>query len=126
MGLFMTPGNVHWASASELHRFRIKVAKHIGIDLGAMEGYKSWTTRDMRQPNYRGTPWTDVSTPLKPLLLPVTENTEYTVEQMKAMLPDLMEIVESWQTEDELFPKGVRLIYALGESIAMNVSMRFE
>ena len=87
MGLDFCGSDAHWAY-SGFHRFRVKLAKEIGIDLDNMAGFDG----DL--------PWSEIIDPIKPLLNHSDCDGELTTDQCKGIWPRLRQLIASWPEED--------------------------
>lgn len=87
MGLNFSPGNAHW-SYSGFNRFRVKLAKEIGIDLSNMIGFGGEGS------------WEEVRDPIKPLLFHSDCDGKLTVSECMVIYPRLLELIEHWDDDD--------------------------
>jgi hypothetical protein len=104
MGLDFSHCEASWAYSGFM-RFRVKLAKEIGIDLIKMQGFTD-----------NGLSWAKIKDPIVPLLYHSDCDGELTVEECKAVAPRLRELVADWPDHD--FDKSKALELAFGMETA--------
>lgn len=92
MGIDFSHCEAHWAYSGFM-RFRIRLAKEIGIDLMKMDGFGE-------APDYGGLPWDKVIDPIVPLLNHSDCDGELSPQECKLVAPRLRELVASWPDDD--------------------------
>lgn len=89
MGIDFSHTKAQWAY-SGFNRFRRALAKHEGIDLDAMEGFRPYD-----DPTWVGKPWDSVTTALKPLLDHSDCDGELSPEDCATVAPRLRKVIEA-------------------------------
>ena len=92
MGIDFSHCDAHW-SYSVFHRFRVKLAKEIGINLDSMKGF------DFADPD-KGMPWTKIKDPIVFLLDHSDCDGELTADECHCVAPRLRELVADWPDDD--------------------------
>ena len=114
MGLGFSHGDAHWAY-SGFDRFRVKLAREIGINLDLMDGFCE----------KGGISWSKVKDDIVPLLNHSDCDGELTVEECKKIWPRLKELIKDWEEGNRDKRGAYRLIEGMKEAIKMNEPLEF-
>jgi hypothetical protein len=88
MGIDFTRCNAHWGYGG-FHRFRVRLASEIGINLDEMAGFL-----------INGNPWDVIKDPIKDLLDHSDCDGYLTPRQCRKIYPRLLELVKNWDDDD--------------------------
>lgn len=107
MGIDFSHCDAHW-SYGGFHRFRIKLAAEVGIDLGSMAGFEG------------NKPWNNVKDDIVPLLKHSDCDGELSIDECKIVVPRLRQLVADW--EDNSYDKVHALELAKGMEDAVKAA----
>lgn len=108
MGLGFSHCDAGWAYSGFM-RFRIKLAKEIGIELDKMKGFVGFDGK-------HGKTWDGLTDPIIPLLNHSDCDGDLSPEECKAIAPRLRELVAKWPDTD--FDKLSAIELAEGMEVA--------
>lgn len=113
MGLAFSHCDARW-SHSGFHRFRRRVAREIGMDLDAMNGFANGHL-----------PWTHVADPIALLLNHSDCDGELSPEECAHVWPRLLVLIESWPAEDYDTAQAVKLADGMKRAAEKGEALRF-
>lgn len=120
MGLDFSHTDAHW-SYGGFNRFRTVLARHEGIDLDRMEGFRR---RGDERPRLA---WDATTTPLRPLLDHSDCDGELTPEECSQVAPRLREVVSAlWQPGDHDHDAGLALADGMEAAATAGELFEFE
>jgi hypothetical protein len=102
----------HWAYGG-FGRFRRRLAESEGFALDEMEGFKGRRS------------WSDVATPLEPLLNHSDCDGELTPEECAQVAPRLREVISTWLPDDYDARSGMDLADAMEQCAANDENLEF-
>lgn len=123
MGLDFSHGDAHW-SYGGFAEFRIRLAREIGIELHAMEGFtESYRNHDRKR---KPIPWANVKDTIVPLLNHSDCDGELTPEECKTVAPRLRELVSKWPEDDWDRKRALELADAMDEAREAREALEFQ
>lgn len=111
MGIDFSHTDAHW-SYGGFARFREALAKHEGIDLDAMEGFRRHGDDRPR------ISWSTVTTDLKPLLDHSDCDGQLTPEECRQVAPRLREVIDAIWPDERDYDRRTGLELAHGMDVA--------
>lgn len=119
MGLDFSHTAAHW-SYGGFTRFREALAKHEGIDLSVMDGFRRYGDDRPRQS------WDDVTTPLKPLLNHSDCDGELSPAECRQVAPRLREVIDAvWPDDCYDRRQGLALADGMDDAAEANEPLEF-
>lgn len=113
MGIDFSHSDAHW-SYGGFGRFRAAIAKHEGIDLGAMQGFGGEL------------PWEPVATALKPLLDHSDCDGELSPEDCATVAPRLREVIDAvWPDDNYDRRTGIELAEGMEDAAKTGEPLEF-
>lgn len=115
-------GDVHW-SYGGFAEFRIRLAREIGIELYAMEGFtESYRNHDRKR---KPIPWTNVKDSIVPLLNHSDCDGELTPQECETVAPRLRKLVSRWPEDDWDRKRALELADAMDEAREASEALEF-
>lgn len=112
MGLDFSHGDAYWSYGGFM-RFRAKLAKTLGYSVPLSTMYDDGSYMCMQKE------------PIFPLINHSDCDGDLTVEEMQQVLPQLKNIINTWDDDDYEKPRGLRFVTSIKEAIDENEPLEF-